>query len=144
MSIRLKLEGFDELLKDIEKAGGSINSATRECLVKSAVILQNELVVKMQAADVDGDLIKAMDQYEIETHANRYKARVGYKKGAYDPHNLSAGYKVVFLNYGTPRRKEHGQIEARGFIQKAKKAANRKIKKQQEETLQEILKGLES
>lgn len=142
MSIKLKFEGFEDILNDIAKANGSINAATRECMVKSADIMDKELKTQMQAAFVDSDLIAAMQPPEVESKANRVTARVGYKKGAYDPHNLSNGYKVVFLNYGTPNRTEHGKVRARGFIQKAKNHAKRAIKDEQEKTLKEILKGL--
>lgn len=135
----LKLEGFDELLVQIEKAGGSIDRAADSCLRQSAQIMQTELKAQMQAAGVDGDLINAMPQPTVEVDGNRYRAEVGYKKGSYDPNNLSDGYKVVFLNYGTPRRTKHGKITARGFIQKAKTKARPKIKKAQQETLGKIL-----
>ncbi len=142
MSIKLKLDGFDELFSQIEKAGGTIDSAAQKCLKKSADIMHDELKQQMQAAGVDNGLINRMPPPEIETTANRFTARVGYKKGDYDENNPSDGYKVVFLNYGTPRRSKHGQQPAKGFIQKAKKKANTKIKKQQKETLDEILRGL--
>jgi len=142
MAIKLKLEGFDDLLKEIEKAGGSINTATRKCMVQSADIMESELKSKMSSADVDKDLISAMPPAEIESEGNRITARVGYKKGAFNPDDPSDGFKVVFLNYGTPHRSQHGKVAARGFIQKAKKAARKKIKAEQEKTLTEILKGL--
>ena len=142
MSIKLKLDGFDGILSQIEKAGGSIDTATKECLFVSAQIMQSELKSQMQTAGVDSGLISRMPENEIETEGNRHTARVGYKKGAYDPNNPSDGYNVVFINYGTPKRKKHGKIVARGFIQKAKNKARPKIKKAQGETLDKILRGL--
>lgn len=142
MSIKLKLDGFDELLSEIEKAGGTIDGAVESCIKQSAGIMHDELKAQMTAAKVDGGLINRMPSPEIENEGNRHTARVGYKKGAYDPRNPSDGYKVVFINYGTPHRSKHGQIAERGFIQKAKKKANTKIKKAQKQTLDEILKGL--
>ena len=135
----IKLEGFDELLAQIEKAGGSIDRAADSCLRQSANILQSELKTQMQAAGVDSDLIAAMPQPTIEVDGNVYRAEVGYKKGSYDPRNPSNGYKVVFLNYGTPNRTKHGKVAARGFIQEAKKKARPKIKRAQKETLGKIL-----
>lgn len=142
MSIKLKLDGFDELLSQIEKAGGNIDGAAKKCLQKSANIMHDELKKQMTAANVDGGLINRMPPPEIESEGNRHTARVGYKKGDYDPNDPSDGYKVVFANYGTPHRSEHGQQPAKGFIQKAKKKANTKIKKAQKETLNDILRGL--
>lgn len=140
----LQLKGFESLFEQIEKAGGSIDSAAKKCIRQSADIMQDELKAQMQAAGVDADLIGSMPPPTIEAEGNRYRAEVGYKKGSYDPRNPSDGYKVVFLNYGTPRRTMHGQVAARGFIQKAKKKARPKIKKAQQETLNEILRGLPS
>lgn len=139
MAIKLKIEGFENLLKEIETAGGSINKACDSAIRQSAQIMQSELKSQMQSAGVEKELISAMPPPEVEENGNTFSARVGYKKGAYNPDNLSDGYKVVFLNYGTPHRKKHGQVAARGFIQKAKRRARPKIKKEQEKALQKIL-----
>ena len=142
MSIKLQLDGFDDLLKKIEQAGGSINNAVESCLKNSASIMEDELKAQMNKSNVDSGLINRMPAPSIEKDGNRMTARVGYKKGAYNPQNLSDGYEVIFINYGTPRRSKHGKIKARGFIAKAKKKARPQIKKQQETTLKEILRGL--
>lgn len=139
MSIKLNLDGFDELIKQIEQAGGTVEQAAESCLRQSAQIMQSELKTQMQKSDVDADLINSMPPPEIEVANNRYIARVGYKKGAYDPRNPSDGYKVVFLNYGTPHRSKHGKVAARGFIQRAKKSARTPIKRAQKETLEKII-----
>lgn len=142
MSITLKLDGFDDLLSQIEKAGGTVDGAAKKCLQKSADIMHDELKAQMQAANVDSGLIARMPSPEVESDGNRHTARVGYKKGAYDPNNPSDGYKVVFANYGTPRRSKHGKQPEKRFIEKAKKKASARIKKVQKETLDEILGGL--
>ena len=142
MSIRLKLDGFDTLLKEIEKAGGKAESATMACMERSAAIMQDELKTQMRNSEAPNNLIDAMPDPIIENDYGKITARVGYKKGTYDPTNLSDGYKVVFLNYGTPHRKKHGKERARGFIQRAKSKAKKKINADQEKTLQDILKGL--
>lgn len=135
----LQLKGFEDLLEQIQKAGGSIDQAADSCLRQSAQIMQAEMKAQMQAADVDSDLINSMPQPQITVKENRYSAAVGYQKGDYDPNNLTDGYKVVFLNYGTPRRTKHGKVAARGFIEKAKKKARPQIKRAQQETLEKIL-----
>lgn len=142
MSIKLKLEGFEDLLKEIEAAEGSIKGACESAIKQSAQTMQSELKSEMKKANVPNDLINAMPQFEVKSDGNRVTARVGYKKGTYNPKNLSDGYKIVFLNYGTPHRSKHGKVVARGFIQKAKKNAKRKIKNQQKEALEKILKRL--
>ncbi len=142
MAIKLKIEGFDELMKAIEKAGKSADKAARECLEKSADIMQEQLKAEMQASGVPGDLIDAMPASEIDGTGGLVTARVGYKKGSYNPDDLSDGYKVLFYNYGTPNRTKHGKEAAHGFIQRAKRKAKHAIRKQQEATLHEILRGL--
>ena len=137
----LQLKGFDDLLEQIQKAGGSVDRAAESCLRQSAQIMQTELKAQMQAAGVESDLINAMPPPEITIEGNRYSAAVGYNKGAYDPRDPSDGYKVVFLNYGTPRRTMHGKVAARGFIQAAKKKARPQIKKAQRAPLEKILRG---
>lgn len=132
-NIKLNIEGFDELLKKIEDAGGSIKETVDECMRTSAQIQQDELKEKMKKKQVSSGLIERMPAPEIKWIGNACIARVGYKKGNYDPHNLSDGYKAVFINYGTPR------ISPRKFIDAAQKSAKRKIKKEQAETLQKII-----
>lgn len=134
----LQLKGFGELLEQIQKAGGSVDRAAESCLRQSAQIMQNELKAQMQAAGVDSGLINTMPPPQITVNGNNYRAEVGYKKGSFDPSDPSDGYKVVFLNYGTPRRTMHGKVAARGFIQAAKKKARPQIKKAQQQTLEQI------
>lgn len=139
MSIKLKLSGFDELFDLIRMADGDADKAAEDCLRESAQVMHRELQSQMQKAGVDSGLIARMPQPQIEKDGNAMIARVGYKKGAYNPDNLSDGYKVVFLNYGTPKRSEHGKIVARGFIDKAQRKAKSQIKKKQAETLNKII-----
>lgn len=144
MSIKLQLNGFDDLFEQIKAAGGTVDQATNSCLRQSAQIMQNELKSQMQKSGVDSGLINRMPSPEIEVDGNRYTARVGYKKGAYNPGNLSDGYKVVFLNYGTPNRSKHGKIAEKGFIQRAKKKARPQMKKAQQAALEKILERAKS
>lgn len=139
MAIKLKLSGFDDLFEQIKKAGGNVDKAAEQCLQESAQIMQNELKAQMQKSGVDSDLINRMPPPEIQKDGNAMIARVGYKKGAYNPNDLSDGFKVVFANYGTPKRSKHGKVEAKGFIDKAQRKAKKQIKKKQEETLKKII-----
>ncbi len=139
MAIKLQLSGFDELLEQIQKASGTADRAVESCLKQSAQIMQSELKSEMQKSGVDSDLIDRMPTPELQKDGNTMIARVGYKKGAYNPDDLSDGFKVVFLNYGTPKRSKHGKLEAKGFIDRAQKKARKRIKKAQKETLEKIL-----
>lgn len=135
--ISLQLTGFDELLKDIEKAGGSINGAVDSCMKQSAQIQQKEFKAQMRKAKVKETLINRMPPPEIKWSGNACVARVGYPKGEYDPKKLTDGYKAVFINYGTPR------ISPREFIKKAQNKAKKQIKQAQEEALNKILERLQ-
>lgn len=139
--IKLKIEGFEDLLKDIEAAGGSIEKSVRSAAWASAEIMAKELKSEMQKSNVSPRLISAMNYGTIES-VNRFTAFAGYEKGAYDPKNPSDGYLVVFLNYGTPHRSKHGKVKPRGFIQRAKKTASKKIKKEQQAVFEKILERL--
>lgn len=137
----LTLQGFDELLKQIEKAGGSIDSAAVKATEKSADVVAAELKAQAQAADVPGSVIDEITREPVTMENNIIRGAVGWKLGNYDPRNLSKGYKAVFLNYGAVR-KNRGTIKARGFILAAKKASKKKVKAMQQEAFEEILKGL--
>lgn len=139
--ITLKLEGFDELLQDIEKAGRSMDSAVDSCMRQSAKTMDTELRAQLSQATHSG-LASKMPPPQIKKEGNTITAYVGFEKGTYNEDNPSDGYKALFLNYGTPHRSKHGHEKARGFIKKAKKKATPQIKKQQEETLKKILKRL--
>lgn len=143
MSIKLKIEGFEDLLNKIQATNGSIDKAVDSAARQSAQILQNELKSQMQQSGVNSRLINAMPEPQIFKDGNAVVAKVGYEKGEYDTNNLSDGYKVLFLNYGTPHRKKHGKIVSKGFIQRAKKGATPKIKKAQKEVYEKILSRLE-
>ena len=135
----MQLKGFEELVESIQKAGGSIDRLADSCLRQSAKIMHAELKTQMQAAGVDSSLIESMPPPQITVEGNHYSAAVGYEKGNLDPRNPSDAHKVVFLNYGTPRRTKHGRVTGRGFISKAKKKASPQIKRAQKETLDKIL-----
>lgn len=140
--IKVKITGFEDLLNDIEAAGGKMAEACDSAVRQSAQIVQSELKSKMKEAGVADSLVSEMPPFSVERNGNVVTAYVGYTKGVYDPKDPSDGYKVVFLNYGTPHRTKHGKIVARGFIQAAKKSANPKVKKAQKQALEKILERL--
>lgn len=139
--LKIQLEGFDDLLKKIEKAEGDINKATDSAIRSSAYAMDNALRAEMNAENFDSPkhkIVKQMDEPEIFWSGNTCIAKVGYKLGEYDPKNLSEGFKALFFNYGTPRRapsKEPKHL----YVKKAKKKVSRQIKKNQEEVLNKIL-----
>ena len=137
----LKLEGFDYLLDEIQRAGDNINSAVDKAVKAGAAELEAELRAQCAATDVPDSITREIRTKHTRS-GNLYKCSVGWEMGDYNPDNLSAGYKALFLNYGTPHRTKHGKIKARGFITKAKRKARRKVKLAQAAALDEIVRGL--
>lgn len=137
----LKLQGFDYLLDEIQRAGGNINNAVDKAVKAGAAELEAELRAQCAAADVPDSITNEIRTKHTRS-GNLYKCQVGWEMGEYTPDNLTAGYKALFLNYGTPHRTKHGKIKARGFITAAKKKARRKVKLAQAQALDEIIRGL--
>lgn len=139
----LSLTGFDDLLNDIEKAQGSAAQAAAEAVKEGADEYKKQLTAAANAADVPADLVNKI-QKTVKVKNDFVSARVGWNVPAYNPKNPADAFKVIFLNYGTPRRTtrsgaNRGKINPRGFIGKAKRAARSKIKKAQENALKKIL-----
>lgn len=161
-SIKLKVD-FSELLEDIKDAGGDVDKAAKQLADECAKTMHNELVSECNASGVPAS-VSGEVQHNVTSTAggNTYLIEAGWKMGDYNPKNPSAGYKAVFLNYGTPRRavkgskrvhrnvngawvtlkQDRGAVTARGFIDRAKKSARKKIKKTQTEALKQMLKEL--
>ena len=153
---------FKDLLEKIQEAGGDIEAATFDAARKSAKVIYNELLSESKASGLPESVTSAISfQAERDESGNRYGVTVGWKLGAFNPKNPSAGHKAIFQNYGTPHRytkldrrvpaknesgwattNDRGFITGRGFIARAKKKAQPKVKKIQQETLNEILRGL--
>lgn len=160
-SIKLSVD-FNGLLEKIKDAGGNVDSAARSVADQCAQAMHDELVSECSASGVPSSVSGAITHDVTATAGgNVYECKAGWKMGAYDPKNPSAGYKAVFLNYGTARRmtkkervhhafggefvtlgKDRGAIAARGFIARAKKSGGKRIKKIQKEALQKMLKEL--
>lgn len=153
---------FEPLLERIKEAGGDMEEATWTAARKGAKAMFDELKAECAASGVPSSVSDAITfQAERDDAGNRFACSVGWRMPPYNPRELTAGYKAVFLNYGTPHRyaktgvhvnvggrwitlgDDRGSITGRGFIGRAKKKARPKIKKAQEEALQEILRGLE-
>lgn len=158
--IKLNLKGFEKMLDEIQVAGGNVDKAAEETLLECAKVVETELHSACDAAGVPSSVSSEI-RTETGQSGNRHFARVGWKMGNYNPLKLSAGYKAVFMNYGTIRRKvkdigEHatvggnwktlgtdrGAVTGTGFIGQAKEASAPKVKKIQKQKLNEILKGL--
>ena len=156
--------GFSDLLEKINKAQGDVEAAAWEAARTGAKELYDEIKSEATASGVPDNLTAWPNlsmQSERDSSGNRYGCKVGWKVGEYDPKNPSAAHKVIFMNYGTPRRfvrkegqriqidgkwvtvdVDRGYVDGRGFIGRAKKKAMPKVKKAQEEALKKMLEEL--
>ena len=145
MPIKLDLGDWGKLLDEVRKAEGDVKKVGYQCTKNCAEIMKEELKTQMLKADTKGnwgDLYSDLSIQSLVENHGEFNTSIGWIKGPYNPEDLSSGYKVVFINYGTPNRTQHGQIKARGFIQKAKRKAKKPIHEEQEKAFKEILKGL--
>ena len=143
VAIGLSLD-FDSLLNKIKNAGGDIEAATWNAARAGGRVYYNTLVEECKRSNVPDHLInKIRFNCLRDSSGNRFAVVVGWYMDAYDPANPADGYKVVFLNYGTPRRESskgnRGYITGRGFIGRAKKKAQKPIKQAQREFLNKVL-----
>lgn len=158
--IKLNID-FGGLLEDIKLAGGNVESTASQVANECAKTMHNELVSECSASGIPSSISREIkDSVNATGGGNVYEVKVGWELGDYNPKSPSAGYKAIFLNYGTARRMakkrvhrningvwvtlgpDRGSIAARGFIAKAKKGAAKKIKKTQKDALKQMLKEL--
>lgn len=147
----LTLSGFDEFLEDLEKAGASVDNEGRMCFEECAENLYDQLYTKAEQAGLAQNLLDEITEtFDEEGAADRWSYEVGWKKQKPSKTNpLPDTYKVMFYNYGTPKRTTKKGYNrgaepphpkgSHGFIKKAKLAAVSKNRKIQKEALEKIL-----
>lgn len=141
-SATFQIKGFEELLEDVKKCQGDIEKTVTALANESVDIIYDALKSSANAADVPKSVTNTIQKNHASWHGNVCSASVGWKKEELDPNNPSPGHKAVFLNYGTPRRTEHGKITGHFFITNAKKKASKKVKKAQKDALNNIIGNL--
>lgn len=148
--IKVSLKGFEEMLDKINKANGDVNKAAEKAINDSAKVAEQELKTAAMSAGLSSDLVGRIKTRK-KSQGNTYTAKVGWELGSYDPNNLSAGYKAMFINYGTVRRKtktgaDRGALtkppKQKQFIAVAKKRANKRIKQAQQEIIKKVQEDL--
>ena len=157
MASTIKLEvDFSDMLEKIKKAGGDIDDVTMKCAQECAKTIHGELVSEAHASGVPSNVTGEI-QHNVTKNGNRYKIEAGWKLGEYNPSNPSAGYKAIFLNYGTARRAvkkdrvhhvigdgwktlgtNRDAITGLGFIDRAQKSAKKKIESIQKDTVKKV------
>lgn len=150
----LQLQGFDKFLESLQDAGKKMEDDGRKCFEICAENLYDELYKKAEQAGLDKNLLEKISEKFIENESqNIWSYEVGWKKQKDSKTNpIPDTYKVLFYNYGTPKREtkagyNRGKEPAHpkgshGFIKKAKLAAVQRNKKVQKDTLEKIIGGL--
>lgn len=145
--ISLSLKGFDKLLEQLKEAGKDVDTEAARLIKEDAAIVDTELRASCKASNVPDDIINEIRK-RVQSGLNVYSAEIGWELGNYNPKNPSAGYKAIFLNYGTVRRHtakgyDRGEIPkkptAQQFIAQAKRKAKTKISKRHKEMLKKML-----
>lgn len=148
----LKLQGFDEFLDAIKTAGAKMDVEGRKCFEVCAENLYDSLYSKAEQAGLPDHLLGKIEEDFVEL-PNTWSYEVGWKKQKPSKTNpLPDTYKVMFYNYGTPKRttkigynrgaESPHPKGSHGFIKKAKLAVVQKNKKVQRDTLKKILEDL--
>lgn len=144
--LKIKLDGFEDMLRDIQKAGKDVDKAAKDTIKQSAKVYEQELKSAAKSSGVPDHIVNEV-KAETKVENDRYSAKVGWSLGTYDPTNLSAGYKAMFINYGTVRRQtkkgyNRGEIpkptNSARFTTKAKRKANVKIKRLQQDIINKV------
>lgn len=122
MKAKIKVEGFEDLLQEYKRKGGSIDRVVRRALLSSAIETQKEInkassgYVKTGAmiSDEITPRIEKADQYA-------YRCKVGFW------HN-EGGEHAILLNYGTPKKKKGKVVKGLRFMTNAIRRSARRRK----------------
>lgn len=142
------LKGFDEYIQALTDAGKSIDKEGKQCFVQCAKEVNTALKSYATKAGLPAKLKNGIKSETIlNDGAGIWHYETGWKKGKPNYKKLSDAYKVLFYNYGTPKRttkkgQNRGKEKATYFISNAKRSAMRKCKKIQKDFLADITKGL--
>lgn len=125
----IEMYGVSELLKKIESAGGKVDEAVAKAVDKSLEIVGEDMQNFMSKHRLTGETYASLEHIKASIQDNTVKAMVGY-----DAKN--GGLPAIFLDVGTPKQKPY-------FFRYYAVENNRaKIEQIQQETLNEILRGL--
>lgn len=122
----IEMYGVSELLKSIEKAGGSVEEAVKKSVDKSLEIVGSDMQGFMIKHKQTGETMSSYEQIMASIKGNSVVAMVGYdiKNG---------GLPAIFLDVGTPKQKPYF------YRYYAVQNNTKKIEEIQRATLNEIL-----
>ena len=153
MALKLTLKGFENYLVQLRTAGKDVEKIAEKALKESGDILYASLVKNTKGSGLSEDTIRKMEEtlqkptiYKdyLGDKISKVSVELGYRKGDYDPDDLSGGYVALFNEYGTVERytEEHenrGKLAERSFTRRAIKQSSGRIRKVQKEIIEEGL-----
>lgn len=125
----IEMHGVSELLKNIEKAGGSVDEAVKKAVDKSLEIVGNDMQNFMAQHKQTGDTIASYEQVPAKADGGKVVGNAGYKVD-------DGGLPAIFLDVGTPKQRPYF------YRYYAVENNRKKIEQIQRATLEEILGGL--
>lgn len=155
MSVKLTLNGFDDYIKKLRKAGADVQKVTEEAILKSGAVFNSNLTAQIKkeyrlTAETKEAMLEDMKKPEIVYSSDRIViGEAGIKIGnKIDPKDLSGGFIALFNEYGTIQRKtkqgeRRGYLEELEFTRRAIKKSAPKIRKLQKGILEKALKELD-
>lgn len=125
----IEMHGVSELLKNIEKAGGSVDEAVKKAVDKSLEIVGNDMQSFMAQHKQTGDTIASYEQVAAKADGGKVVGNAGYKVD-------DGGLPAIFLDVGTPKQRPYF------YRYYAVENNRKKIEQIQRATLEEILGGV--
>jgi hypothetical protein len=92
--------GVSDLLKSIEKAGGRVDEAVKQCVDNCLELVGMKMQLFMMDHRISGDTYRSFEQAQTIIKKNTVEGMIGYdvKKG---------GLPAIFLDVGTPKMKPY-------------------------------------
>lgn len=125
----IEMYGVSELLKNIEKAGASVDEAVKKSVDKSLEIVGADMQNFMSQHKDTGDTIASYEQVSAKVDGGKVVGNAGYKVD-------DGGLPAIFLDVGTPKQRPYF------YRYYAVENNQKKIEDIQRATLEEILRGL--
>lgn len=136
MKAKFATPDFKDFIEKLESKNESAESFVKKAILESAKVtqqeidnatsLQNKISGKMQSATFT-PVVESVGYAQV-------RARVGFNK-----QKLEGSLHAIFLNFGTPKRKEHGQVEATNFYTKAIKKSAKARREIQNQIIKDIV-----
>lgn len=125
----IEMYGVSELLKNIEKAGASVDEAVKKAVDNSLELVGMKMQLFMMEHRHTGETKESYEQVPAKVEGGKVVGNAGYKVD-------EGGLPAIFLDVGTPKQKPYF------FRYYAVENSRQQIEEIQRATLEEILGGL--